>query len=84
MSYSVRKFNLSMLVDVEAVGKELLALPIRAECVMPDIVAATPVIDYGEVFRAHPYVRTLTVRNRSPLPAKFEMVAQDAAAFSIG
>jgi hypothetical protein len=40
-------------VDVEAVGPELLALPILGECIVPSIEADEPSVDFGEAALRH-------------------------------
>ena len=84
ISYTVKKYDLAMLVDVEAVGPELLALPIVGECVVPKIVTDTPTVDYGESFLGHAYPATVVVKNTSFLPVKIEIVPQDEASQTIG
>ena len=42
-----------MMVDVEAVGPELLALPIVGECIVPSIEADEPSVDFGEAVLGH-------------------------------
>jgi hydrocephalus-inducing protein len=47
---AVSKYNLSMLVDVEAVGDSLLSLPITAMCLAPGIKPSADALDYGDAF----------------------------------
>ena len=84
VSATVTRHRLSMLVDIDGVGSELLALPITADCVLPALSPSAPSIDFGDAFRHHPYTAVFAIRNASPLPAKFEVVPQDPALARIG
>jgi hydrocephalus-inducing protein len=37
----------AIVIDVEGVGTELLAIPIKGECVVPDVKVLTETIDFG-------------------------------------
>ena len=98
ISYTVKKYDLSMMVDVEAVGPELLAMPILGECIVPHITTDQPSVDFGEVansvhsetmpqdccFLGYAYETSVTIKNTSWLPAKIEIVPQDEASQTIG
>ena len=84
ISYTLGKYDLAMMVDVESVGPELLALPIVGECIVPSIEADEPSVDFGEAFLGHAYETAVTIRNTSWLPARFEIVPQDEASQTIG
>jgi P pilus assembly chaperone PapD len=83
-SLNIWRYHLALLVDVEGVGEELLALPILADNVLPNIAAAEPVVDFGQCFRRHGYKRTIRILNTSQLKATFELVPQDEASATIG
>ena len=80
ISTAVQKYDLAMLVDVEAVGDSLLSLPITAECIVPAIQPSTAEIDYGDAFIGYTYEQTIAIKNPSHLPAKCEVVEQSADA----
>ena len=80
----VCKYNLSMLVDVEAVGDSLLSLPISAECLVPGITPSADALEYGDAFIHHTYSLPLTIRNPSHLPAKFEVIDEAPMLKAIG
>jgi len=65
-SLNIWRYDLALLVDVEGVGEELLALPILADNVLPNIAAAEPVVDFGDCFRRHGYKRIVRFVNKSP------------------
>ena len=61
ISTAVQKYDLAMLVDVEAVGDSLLSLPITAECIVPAIKPSTFEIDYGDAFVRYTYEQTIKI-----------------------
>ncbi|KAK9824158.1 hypothetical protein WJX72_008157 [[Myrmecia] bisecta] len=78
VSRSVQRYDKHRLVlDVPCVGEELMALPVRAECVVPRIQLAPDFLDFGICYVRHPYKQTLRLHNDSKLPAKFEIMEQD-------
>ncbi|XP_033625714.1 hydrocephalus-inducing protein homolog [Asterias rubens] len=81
-SNTVKKYDMSLVVDVEGVGTELLALPITAKCVVPAIVVVTPIMDYTRCFLSHPYELNTRLFNDSDLPAKYDLVPQEVEDFS--
>ena len=84
VSYKVMVYKVSVVVDVDSVGEALLALPIAADVVVPEIEPDETIVDFEEAFIGHAYSRKLLVRNLEELPARFEVVAQDAASKAIG
>ena len=84
VSYKVMVYKVSVVVDVDSVGEALLALPIGADVVVPEIEPDETIVDFEEAFIGHAYSRKLLVRNLEELPARFEVVAQDAASKAIG
>eukprot|EP00966_Prymnesium_polylepis_P301613 6968476-Prymnesium_polylepis.1 len=84
VSYSVKKYNLALQVDVEAVGTDLLALPITADCIVPTISPSTPNLAFGDCFLGYKYSQTLEIHNSAELPAKFEVVEEDQILRTIG
>ena len=76
---SVRKYDMVLVVDIEGVGQDMHALPIKAESFVPKVEILVPndLIDFEKVFLRHPYYFDLKMRNRSKLQAKFEILPQD-------
>ncbi|KAF4667893.1 hypothetical protein FOL47_003343 [Perkinsus chesapeaki] len=72
---SIKAYELSLVVDLEGVGQELLSIPISAECGVPS-VSFEPVeaLSFGEVFIRYPFHKCLVIHNTSSLPAKFEIL----------
>eukprot|EP00048_Salpingoeca_helianthica_P006582 m.100402 g.100402 ORF g.100402 m.100402 type:complete len:4697 (-) comp14058_c0_seq1:25-14115(-) len=64
-------YDLSLLLDAAAAGSNLLSLPVAAECVVPEVVSNTALLDFGRCFVNHPYAQTVELENLSDLPAKF-------------
>ena len=77
VSTNVRKYDLSLVVDVPGVGDALAQIPILAECCVPRISLATDVLAFGPCFVRHEYTQSLTITNTSKIPAKYEVVPQD-------
>ncbi|PAA50321.1 hypothetical protein BOX15_Mlig000423g3, partial [Macrostomum lignano] len=73
------KFKSSLVVDVENVGQEVLAIPIVAKSIVPDIMLEQNVLDYHRLFLNHPYPdqRTVGLVNNTDLPAKYELLPQE-------
>ena len=84
ISTKVAKYNLSMLVDVEAVGDSLLTLPITAECIVPAIEASADALEYNDTFIGYTYEQSVTIINPSHLPAKYEMIDESPMLKAIG
>ena len=46
-----------LVVDLEGVGQDMLAVPIKAHCMVPKVnVQPDNLIDYGKCFLRHPKV----------------------------
>ena len=96
IALAISKYNLSMLVDLEAVGDSLLSLPIEvvggslfslpltAMCLAPGIKPSADALDYGDAFINHTYSLPLTNFNPSHLPAKFEVIDEAPMLKAIG
>ena len=84
ISSAVQKYDLALLVDVEAVGDSLLSLPIIAECVVPPIQPSTFELDFGDAFVGYTYEQYIKIVNPSYLPAKCEVVAAQPMLKTIG
>ncbi|XP_077982980.1 hydrocephalus-inducing protein homolog isoform X2 [Glandiceps talaboti] len=77
ISNSIKKYDMSMVVDIEGVGEEILSLPISAKCVVPAITVVTPILDYKRCFLNHPYEQNVQLFNDSDLPAKYDVLPQE-------
>ncbi|XP_046889403.1 hydrocephalus-inducing protein homolog [Hypomesus transpacificus] len=76
-SNRVRSYRLALVVDVEGVGEEVLALPITARCVVPEVVVETSLLEYHGCFLGYPYEQMLKLTNNSDLPACYGLLFQD-------
>ncbi|KAM6946364.1 hydrocephalus-inducing protein homolog [Aplochiton taeniatus] len=76
-SNRLQSYMLALVVDVEGVGKDVLALPITARCVVPEVVVETPVLEFQRCFLGYPYERTVKLSNPSELPACYGLLFQD-------
>ncbi|CAI5655386.1 unnamed protein product [Oreochromis niloticus] len=76
-SNTVKTYQLSLVVDIEGVGEEILTLPINARCVMPQILVDTPVLDFERCFLNQPYEQKVRLNNPSNLPACYGMLDQE-------
>uniref|UniRef100_A0A0G4I9B7 HYDIN/VesB/CFA65-like Ig-like domain-containing protein n=1 Tax=Chromera velia CCMP2878 TaxID=1169474 RepID=A0A0G4I9B7_9ALVE len=76
----VRAYACSLVVDLEGVGQDLLALPIDARCGVPAVqIEPSETVHFGEIFLRYPFHQSFTIHNVSSLPAKFEIQPQDEA-----
>lgn len=68
-----------LVVDIDGVGQDMHALPLRAESFVPNVEIDVPssLIDFEKVFLRHPYTYDIQMRNDSNLQAKFEVLPQD-------
>ena len=74
-----------LVVDLEGVGQDMLAVPIKAECLVPK-VRVTPVdfLEYGTCFLRHAKSQQIQIINEDNLRAKFEIVQQDEQSKRVG
>ncbi|CAD7699035.1 unnamed protein product [Ostreobium quekettii] len=87
VSRRIEKYERELLLDIPDVGRGLAVIPLFAECAVPKIEIETDILDFGECFVRYEFKRSLKLLNPSNLPAKFEVMQQDAhsrnlAAFS--
>ena len=67
-----------LVVDLEGVGQDMLAVPIKAECLVPKVrVSPSDFLEYDQCFLRHPKTRQIEIVNEDNLRAKYEIVAQD-------
>jgi hydrocephalus-inducing protein len=71
-------YDMVLVVDLEGVGQDMLAVPIKAECLVPK-VRVTPVdfLEYQTCFLRHAKTQQIQIINEDNLRAKFEIVQQD-------
>ncbi|XP_066569678.1 hydrocephalus-inducing protein homolog [Amia ocellicauda] len=76
-SNTVQRYEAALVVDVQGVGEEVLALPIIARCVVPALRLETPILEFRRCFLNHPYDRTVKLANDSNLPACYGLLSQE-------
>ncbi|KAK2848119.1 hypothetical protein Q7C36_009801 [Tachysurus vachellii] len=75
-SNTVQQYSLAMVVDVNGVGEELLALPIKASCIVPEVHLESSVLQYQQCFLGYPYEKTIRLINDTNLPACYGLLDQ--------
>ncbi|XP_032051538.1 hydrocephalus-inducing protein homolog [Aythya fuligula] len=76
-SNTVRQYELALVVDVDGVGKEVLALLLTARCVVPPLRVLNPTVKFGRCFLKHPYQQELTLVNDSDVPGCYGLLPQE-------
>ncbi|XP_051830566.1 hydrocephalus-inducing protein homolog [Antechinus flavipes] len=76
-SNTVQKYQLALVVDVEGIGEEVLALLITARCVVPKLRVVNPDLDYGYCFLKYPYKRKVQLVNDDDLPGCYGVLLQE-------
>eukprot|EP00931_Biecheleriopsis_adriatica_P045665 TRINITY_DN2614_c0_g1_i1.p1 TRINITY_DN2614_c0_g1~~TRINITY_DN2614_c0_g1_i1.p1 ORF type:complete len:5069 (-),score=1280.39 TRINITY_DN2614_c0_g1_i1:105-14627(-) len=77
-SKTEKKYDVRLSVDLEGVGKELLSIPIIAQCAVPQVsFEPAGALQYNDVFIRYPFHQSLYLHNTSVLPAKFEVEPQE-------
>ncbi|KAM8955232.1 hydrocephalus-inducing protein homolog [Lycaon pictus] len=75
-SNTVQKYELALVVDVEGIGEEVLALLITARCIVPNIHMVNTEVDFGRCFLKYPYKKTVQLVNHDDLPGCYEVLPQ--------
>ncbi|XP_051512768.1 hydrocephalus-inducing protein homolog [Myxocyprinus asiaticus] len=75
-SNTVQDYSLALVVDIQGVGEEVLALPIKARCVVPDVILENPVLQFQHCFLGHPYEQSVKLVNDTDLPACYGLLPQ--------
>lgn len=71
-------YDMVLVVDLEGVGQDMLAVPIKAECLVPKVkVSPSDFLEYESCFLRHPKTRQIEIVNEDSLKAKYEIVPQD-------
>jgi hydrocephalus-inducing protein len=73
-SNTVQEYNAHLVVDIDEVGDNLDSLPIKATCIVPDIVVSRDALDFGHCFVGYPYSLDVELRNDTALSAKYEFI----------
>ncbi|KAM5262598.1 hydrocephalus-inducing protein homolog [Ctenodactylus gundi] len=73
-SNTVQKYELSLVVDVEGVGEEVLALLITARCIVPTLQLVETEVDLGHCFLNYSYEETIQLVNHDNLPGCYEVL----------
>ncbi|XP_035754614.1 hydrocephalus-inducing protein homolog isoform X2 [Egretta garzetta] len=76
-SNTVKRYELALVVDVDGVGKEVLALLLTARCVVPLLQVLNPIVTFGRCFLKFPYQQNLTLVNNSDLPGCYGLLPQE-------
>ncbi|KAI1889973.1 hypothetical protein AGOR_G00168420 [Albula goreensis] len=76
-SNTVQSYSMALVVDVQGVGEEVLALPISARCVAPSVYLGTPQLEFRRCFLGHPYQQSVKLTNESDLPACYGLLSQE-------
>jgi hydrocephalus-inducing protein len=67
-----------LVVDLEGVGQDMLAVPIKAECLVPKVkVNPSDYLEFDECFLNHPKTKRIEIINDDILKAKFEIMPQE-------
>ncbi|XP_045149859.1 hydrocephalus-inducing protein homolog [Echinops telfairi] len=75
-SNTVQKYELALVVDVEGIGEEVLALLITARCVVPALRLVWTEVDFGRCFLKYPYKKSIQLINPDDLPGFYEVLPQ--------
>ncbi|XP_073911808.1 hydrocephalus-inducing protein homolog [Castor canadensis] len=73
-SNTVKKYELALVVDVEGVGEEVLALLITARCIVPTLQLVNTEVNFGRCFLKYPYEKTVQLVNHDDLPGCYEIL----------
>lgn len=77
-SFNVKTYDYRLVINVTGVGSDLLSIPIKARCFVPDVVLQQPELEFGTCFLRYPHKQTLVLENKSPhLYGRFEIGEQD-------
>ncbi|XP_075692913.1 hydrocephalus-inducing protein homolog [Rhinoderma darwinii] len=77
-SNSLKKYELALVVDVDGIGEEVLALPVTGRCLVPPLFVENNAITYNRCFLQFPYERTATLHNPSSLKGCYVFLPQES------
>ncbi|XP_026975142.1 hydrocephalus-inducing protein homolog [Sagmatias obliquidens] len=75
-SNTLQKYELALVVDVEGIGEEVLALLITARCIVPPLHVVNTEVNFGRCFLKYPYEKTIQLVNHNDLPACYQVLPQ--------
>ncbi|XP_037371987.1 hydrocephalus-inducing protein homolog isoform X2 [Talpa occidentalis] len=75
-SNTVQKYELALVVDVEGIGEEVLALLITARCAVPALQMVNTEVDFGRCFLKYPYEKYVQLVNLDNIPGCYEVLPQ--------
>ncbi|KAF5907636.1 hydrocephalus-inducing protein, partial [Clarias magur] len=76
-SNTVHRYSLALVVDVHGVGEEVLALPIKASCVVPEVHLESSVLEFQHCYLGYRYERPIRLINNTNLSACYGLLAQE-------
>ncbi|XP_039618305.1 hydrocephalus-inducing protein-like [Polypterus senegalus] len=76
-SNTVKQYEVALVVDVDGVGEEILALPIFARCVVPPVRLMSPFLEFKKCFINFSYHNNIKVVNEGCLPACCGLITQE-------
>ncbi|CAM5150043.1 unnamed protein product [Eretmochelys imbricata] len=76
-SNTVKKYETALVVDVDGIGEEVLALLITARCVVPPLRVVNPVVKFGRCFLKFPYQQVVMLVNDAELPGCYGVLPQE-------
>ncbi|KAI5620965.1 hydrocephalus-inducing protein-like, partial [Silurus asotus] len=76
-SNTVQQYSLALVVDVDGVGEEVLALPIKANCVVPEVHLESSMLQFHDCFIGYPYEQPIRLINDTNLPACYGLLSQE-------
>ncbi|NXK25313.1 HYDIN protein, partial [Arenaria interpres] len=76
-SNTVKSYELALVVDVDGVGTEMLALLLTARCVVPPLQVLNPVVTFGRCLLKFPYRQALTLVNDSDFSGCYRVLPQE-------
>ena len=73
-----QQYDMVLVVDLEGVGQDMLAVPIKADCIVPKVkITPSDYLDFKDVFLRHPKTIEMEIKNEDILDAKFEILTQE-------
>ena len=77
-SVTVKKYKeYQVMVDIENVGTQYLALPVIANCIVPQIEMVEQEIALNHCFLNYEYTGSVTLRNDNELPVTYQFIPQN-------
>jgi hydrocephalus-inducing protein len=74
-----------LVVDLAGVGQDMLAVPIKAECLVPKVrVVPTDFLEFSTCFLRHKKSMSIEIINEDDLKSKFEIAPQEEPTRRVG